>query len=727
MTGGGSQVISDDICSGYRINILGEIIMFKENNQEIKLHYKMYKDGKRWVFASLAAASLGFMLAGSPQTTQAAQADSTQTTTAAQTQTAKSTTPAGSSQDNSSVTPQADQSTTAPVDQQATAASSTPAPTEQATTTKVSEQNVKTQGAGQSSAQPVVTPASAGSKTVSKSADTEISPTARTVTPTSTSTAQVPAQTTAQTPSTSTSEGSAKVSSPQSAAQAEPVKNTDQSATTEATPTTKTSSNVDAKSTATVSTKQAAVSKTTTNKTTDPAADQPATKAANTDPQKTAENDYQTAKDKTDHANDLADKANQSAAALQDLLKDPKPGDNDWLTKVNTALNDLAKSSNDFTGTKITTDDVVAAYETALKNMPNQPQPGAVQSVKVGNKDEAATLANYNKLVDAYTDQVNTILAHIKNGQANYATAEALNAAQQQLKTAADQLNAAIKQAVDNANAGDTDAVQKAITGSDAAGHTLDNDKTAYDDALTAYNTNVTVYNATTTDPNQKITLLGTNSDTANPTDPTMNPSQKDFANFKNEIVKAAAQNNAYKQSEAANAAYNNIKAALSDLAAKVADWQAAADKYNQLVDSVNTGTAKTTAADLTNGQTAVITAQTALANQVKQFKTINDAYTTSLANYQTALNEIMPLKLVRLLKTRHPVTIPVILIVPGTNFKLVSLNYKMTLLQPERLARQHQLKTLRLCRRILISIRQFKRLALLPRIFKLKLRRSTS
>jgi LPXTG-motif cell wall-anchored protein len=359
------------------------------------------------------------------------------------------------------------------------------------------------------------------------------------------------------------------------------------------------------------------------------------------DSKETADDDYQTAKDKTDHANALAAKANQSAAALQALLKDPKPGDTAWLTQVNAALNDLAKTSSDFTGTKINTDEVVAAYQAALKNLPNQPQPNAVQKVQVGNKDEAATLDNYNKLVDTYTNQVNTILAKVKNGQANYATAEALQAAQKQLKAAADQLNAAIKQAVDSANKGDTAAADHAVTAPDTTGHTLDDYKHAYDDALTAYNSNVAVYNDTTTDPKQKIDPVGTNSDTSTTPDPTKNPSQKDYDQFKDEVTQAAAQNNAHNRYDAANTAYNKTQTALTGLASTVGAWQTAADNYNKMVTGVNDGTnTQVTQADLTAGQAAVTKAQTDLATAVKQFSTVNDTYKQALADYQTALND---------------------------------------------------------------------------------------
>ena len=38
--------------------ITGVIINMRENNQNIKIHYKMYKKGKHWVFASITASTI---------------------------------------------------------------------------------------------------------------------------------------------------------------------------------------------------------------------------------------------------------------------------------------------------------------------------------------------------------------------------------------------------------------------------------------------------------------------------------------------------------------------------------------------------------------------------------------------------------------------------------------------------------------------------------------------
>lgn len=553
--------------------------MFKMGNQnrydqDIKLHYRMYKAGKRWIVAGVAVMSFSLVLAGKPQFVQAAVAEPQTTSEVA----AK-----------------------AKADQQsgiaANAATKTAAPVSQATTQ--TEANVPaTETKAQDAAK------TAENTTAVKSAiKTDTSVLNNT---TSQASAQAQLQTTDQT-------DQAQVAGTKAAA-----KPADSAATPQQLAATEDDTKAD-----------------TQNDAKDAKTD---TKA---DPKKTADDDYQTAKDKTDHANALAAKANQNAAALQALLKDPKPDDTAWLTQVNAALNDLAKASSDFTGTKVNTDEVVAAYQAALKNLPNQPQPSAIDKVQVGSKDEAATLANYNKLVDAYTTQVNTILAKVKNGQANYAAAEALAAAQKQLKTAADQLNAAIKQAVDSANQGDTAAAKHAVTAPDAAGHTLDDYKNAYDDALTAYNSNVTVYNDTTTDSAQKITPVGTNADAAAPADPTKNPSQKDYDQFKDEVAKAAVQNNAHNQYETANTAYNQAKGTFADLGGAVAGWQTAVDHYNAIVTGVNKGqTAADTQKNLQAQQNAVTDAQNTLANAVKAFQADNGAYKEALAKYQKALKD---------------------------------------------------------------------------------------
>lgn len=555
--------------------------MFKMGNQnrydqDIKLHYRMYKAGKRWIVAGVAVMSFSLVLAGKPQFVQAAVAEPQTTSKVA----AK-----------------------AKADQQsgiaANAATKTAAPVSQATTQ--TEANVP---AAETKAQDAAK--TVENTTVVKSAiKTDTSVLNNT---TAQASVQAQLQTTDQTDQAQAAGTKAAAKPADSAATPQQLAATEDD--------TKADTQNDAKD-----------AKTDTK--TD-------TKA---DSKETADDDYQTAKDKTDHANVLAAKANQSAAALQALLKDPKPNDTAWLTQVNAALNDLAKTSSDFTGTKINTDEVVAAYQAALNNLPNQPQPSAIQKVQVGSKDEAATLANYSKLVDAYTSQVNTILAKVKNGQANYATAEALQAAQKQLKAAADQLNAAIKQAVDSANNGDTAATEHAVTAPDTTGRTLDDYKHAYDDALTAHNSNVAVYNDTTTDPTQKIDPVGTNPDTSTTPDPTKNPAQTDYDQFKDEVTKAAAQNNAHNHYAAANAAYNKTQTALTGLANTVGAWQTAADNYNKMVADVNDGTQVTTA-DLTAGQAAVTKAQTDLATAVNQFASVNDTYNQALADYQTALND---------------------------------------------------------------------------------------
>ncbi|MEE6714900.1 KxYKxGKxW signal peptide domain-containing protein [Schleiferilactobacillus harbinensis] len=555
--------------------------MFKMGNQnrydqDIKLHYRMYKAGKRWIVAGVAVMSFSLVLAGKPQFVQAAVAEPQTTSEVA----AK-----------------------AKADQQsgiaANAATKTAAPVSQATTQ--TEANVP---AAETKAQDAAK--TADNTTAVKSAiKTNTSVLSNT---TAQASVQAQLQTTDQTDQAQAAGTKAAAKPADSAATPQQLAATEDD--------TKADTQNDAKD-----------AKTDTK--TD-------TKA---DSKETADDDYQTTKDKTDHANALAAKANQSAAALQALLKDPKPDDTAWLTQVNAALNDLAKTSSDFTGTKINTDEVVAAYQAALKNLLNQPQPSAIQKVQVGSKDEAATLANYSKLVDAYTSQVNTILAKVKNGQANYATAEALQAAQKQLQAAADQLNAAIKQAVDSANNGDTAATEHAVTAPDTTGQTLDDYKHAYDDALTAYNSNVAVYNDTTTDPTQKIDPVGTNPDTSTTPDPTKNPAQTDYDQFKDEVTKAAAQNNAHNHYAAANAAYNKTQTALTGLANTVGAWQTAADNYNKMVAGVNDGTQVTTA-DLTAGQAAVTKAQTDLTTAVNQFASVNDTYNQALADYQTALND---------------------------------------------------------------------------------------
>lgn len=581
--------------------------MFKMRNQnrfdqDIKLHYKMYKAGKRWIVAGVAMMSFGLVLAGKPQFVQAAvtdpqtseavakvkadQQDGTAAKTAAQVNQAKTQTAAGA--------PTAE---TKAQDSAKTAENATVVKSAIKTDTSVSDKTT------------VETPASEQSKTA---AQTDAATTV---------------QSTNRTGQTQTAGKTADVQSTDSKTTDKPADST--------TTTQKPAAQTDEKKAVTKANTKADTQTDAKDAKTDTKTD---TKA---DPKKTADDDYQTAKDKTDHANALAAKANQSAAALQALLKDPKPNDTAWLTQVNAALNDLAKASSDFTGTKVNTDEVVAAYQAALKNLPNQPQPSAIDKVQVGSKDEAATLANYNKLVDAYTTQVNTILAKVKNGQANYAAAEALAAAQKQLKTAADQLNAAIKQAVDSANQGDTAAAKHAVTAPDAAGRTLDDYKNAYDDALTAYNSNVTVYNDTTTDSAQKITPVGTNADAAAPADPTKNPSQKDYDQFKDEVAKAAVQNNAHNQYETANTAYNQAKGTFADLGGAVAGWQTAVDHYNAIVTGVNKGqTAAGTQKNLQAQQKAVTDAQNALANAVKAFQADNGAYKEALAKYQKALKD---------------------------------------------------------------------------------------
>ncbi|KRM27620.1 KxYKxGKxW signal peptide domain-containing protein [Schleiferilactobacillus harbinensis] len=54
--------------------------MFKMGNQnrydqDIKLHYRMYKAGKRWIVAGVAVMSFSLVLAGKPQFVQAAVAE----------------------------------------------------------------------------------------------------------------------------------------------------------------------------------------------------------------------------------------------------------------------------------------------------------------------------------------------------------------------------------------------------------------------------------------------------------------------------------------------------------------------------------------------------------------------------------------------------------------------------------------------------------------------------
>lgn len=553
--------------------------MFKMRNQnrydqDIKLHYRMYKAGKRWIVAGVAVMSFSLVLAGKPQFVQAAVAEPQTTSEVA----------AKAKADQQSGTA-------------ANAATKTAAPVSQATTQ--TEANVPaTETKAQDAAK------TAENTTAVKSAiktDTSVL---------NNTTAQASAQAQLQ-----TTDQTDQVQAAGTKAAAKPA---DSPATPQQLAATEDDTKADAQNDA-----------------------QDAKTDTKADPKKTADDDYQTAKDKTDHANALAAKANQSAAALQALLKDPKPDDTAWLTQVNAALNDLAKASSDFTGTKVNTDEVVAAYQAALKNLLNQPQPSAIDKVQVGSKDKAATLASYNKLVDAYTTQVNTILAKVKNGQANYAAAEALAAAQKQLKTAADQLNAAIKQAVDSANQGDTAAAKHAVTAPDAAGHTLDDYKNAYDDALTAYNSNVTVYNDTTTDSAQKITPVGTNADAAAPADPTKNPSQKDYDQFKDEVAKAAVQNNAHNQYETANTAYNQAKGTFADLGGAVAGWQTAVDHYNAIVTGVNKGqTDADTQKNLQAQQKTVTDAQNTLANAVKAFQADNGAYKEALAKYQKALKD---------------------------------------------------------------------------------------
>lgn len=574
--------------------------MLKNSSQDVKLHYKMYKDGKRWVFAGLAAVSF-FVLAGKPQTIQAAtQPAANQVTVTKQGAHEPATSKAQDSQLTAAPVKEQKEPTDKAVAKQAAAMPAPVAVTKSpvaapAEPQKPTTDNIVTKTDSHKDSSTVAQPAAKANTAATDAAKTK---------------ALDQTQPTDTTAKTDAKEAAVQKDTPAKTAVQDPAKPVDD--------------------------KQPAAS-TDTKKDDEKDAAKTDSKA---DPKKTADDDYQTAKDKTDHANDLATKANQSAAALQALLKDPKPDDQDWLTKVNGALADLAKTSNDFTGTKVTTADVVAAYETALKNLPNQPQPSAIAGIKLGDKDETATLANYNKLVDAYTAQVNTILAKVKNGEANYETAQALVAAQKQLKTAADQLNAAIKQAVDSANKGDTAATEHAVTAPDTTGHTLDDYKNAYDDALNSYNSNVTVYNDTTTDPKQKVTPVGTNSDTATPADPTKNPSQKDYDQFKDEVTQAAAQNNAHNHYDTANAAYNKTQTALTGLASTVGAWQTAADNYNKMVTGVNDGTnTQVTKDDLTAGQAAVSKAQTDLATAVKQFSTVNDTYKQALADYQTALN----------------------------------------------------------------------------------------
>ncbi|MHC3387650.1 KxYKxGKxW signal peptide domain-containing protein [Lacticaseibacillus paracasei] len=534
--------------------------MFKVNrqheNQDIKLHYKMYKDGKRWVFASLAV--LGFVL-GVTSRSQITQAATVQTpianqvttpaksdTTQAKTSAVIDTNHSAYAADGQRQTSTLPQPTTAPSSKQTTAAPE-----------QVSRVNAKTQQTPQASTQKGETPAKPALQAQSQ-------------------TNQVTTQQSDQkTPATSAQVSQKTVVTPTSAK--------------------------------TGSIKAAATAATT----------------------KTAADDsYQAAQAQTDHANELAAKTNQSAAALQALLKDPKPDDNAWLTQVNAALNTLAKTASDFSGTKISVDEAVTAYQAALKQLP-QPQPNAVQSVNVGDMAETATLENYNKFVTDYTAQVATILTSVQTNQANYAVAQALNAAQKQLKTAADQLNAAIVQAVASANAGNPDALTKP----DANGRTLAEDKAAYDDALTAYNTNVAVYNAKTIDTAHKITPLGTNSDAAETSNPTKNPSLKAFDRFKDQITQAALQNKAYQQYEAANAASLKMKTTLADLVNYLSDWQNVVANYNKLI--ANDGL---TATDLTTAQAAVTNAQTTLATTIKQFGLENDTYEAALTTYQTAL-----------------------------------------------------------------------------------------
>ncbi|MCH4171632.1 MAG: KxYKxGKxW signal peptide domain-containing protein [Lactobacillus sp.] len=620
--------------------------MFQRNNQDPKLHYKMYKAGKHWLFAGLAAVSFGLTLADKPQVSQGATAP-TQTTNQVSTKPA-ATAPASAGQNTATTAPKP---VTAPVAQAAGPTGPTATPAANATAAP------KVQNTPEPSAAKTA-PVTAGTPTTSNQADTAAKPnTGQNDAATATKTAPA----TAEQQPTAVVKDAGMQPAADSTAKNEPTKPVTDAKTpaatdanesavkTDPTTTAKTAepqvdANAAGKTAAKVSdpatnaaTKATADAKTTT-KATDPKT--AVTAPAKTAPEQPTVTDYPSAKAKTDQANDLAAKANQSAAALQALLKDPKPGDTAWQTQVNAALKDLSQTSDAFTGTKVTTDDVVKAYQDILKNMPNQPQPSAIQSVKVGDKDEAATLDNYNKLVDSYTAQVQTLLDQVKAGQANYATATALNAAQQQLKTAADQLNAAIQQAVTSANAGDTNAAKQAITGADTKGQTLDDYKKAYDDALTAYNSNVDVYNSTTTAAQQQVTPLGTNADTATTPDPTKNPADKTFTDFKDEITKTAAQNNAYNHYETANDAYHQAQTGFTNLAGAVSDWQTAANNYNQLVSGVNAGTtAKLTEADLQAQQTAVTNAQTNLTKVVNQFATDNTTYQKALGDYQSALD----------------------------------------------------------------------------------------
>ncbi|WP_035456197.1 hypothetical protein, partial [Agrilactobacillus composti] len=407
---------------------------------------------------------------------------------------------------------------------------------------------------------------------------------------------------------------------------------------------------------------------------------------AETTPQQPTATDYPSAKAKTDHANDLVAQANQSAAALQALLQAPKPGDPAWQAQVNAALTELTNTAGAFSGTQVATDEVVTAYEAALKAMPTQPQPNAVQSVQTGGKNETATLANYNELVATYAAQVQTLLAQVQAGQANYATAEALNAAQQQLKAAADQLNAAIQQAVTRANAGDTSGTHQAVTAPDTAGHTLDDYKQAYDDALTAYNSQVIAYNNTNPAVQQPITPLDTNADTATTPDPTKNPAAKTYTDFKAEVAKTAAQNNAYNHYETANAAYHQAQSGFTDLAGAVTAWQTAANNYNQMVSGVNAGTtAKLTEADLQAQQAAVTNAQTNLAKAVNQFTTVNTTYQVALEAYQTALDTYTTAT-GQATQQAAPGYDPSNPTSPWHQFQAISPSYKLTLRPPGRL-----------------------------------------
>lgn len=578
---------------------------------DTKKHYKMYKSGKRWLFAGVTV--LGLTLSALPNQAKAAVNGAGDKANAAGDSTTDATAKSASN-GNEFRSISADTQETTPA---ASTDGAQISPSTAATTTAVTQD-----------------------KTEATTAKTPTAPVVEVETNGAASTAQAQSQTTSQ--ATPAAEQTAQSVTPTTSAAADTTpaaaqQKTDTQAAATPTPSaaaTSANSAQDPKTSA-VPAKETTV---TAAKTETPT---PANQAQNTaTPALSAQEE--TAKAAVQQVNGLANTANTKADAVNQLLANPEPNNTQWVANLATALNQFEDAAAGLISSKTETNATVAAYQSVLDAMANQPQPNAVATVTKDGVTTPGTIADYDDAVNAYRDNIANTTAALIEANQKYQSVAALDQKATALTNAADALNTAIASVKTSADNG-------AIITTNTNLISLNQSKADYDQALAAYNDAIQNYQTATGANTPDVLTKGVAVD-----DPaaqtgaaqTKDPADAAFDAMVTNAPKVAAQNQAVGAYESAYDAYMNLSDATGTVADAVQKWQKTVSAYNGALNDLSGAQAlqpgaevgRSTVNVLNQNHQAVAQAQNQLQNTFANYENQMADYQSKLATYQETL-----------------------------------------------------------------------------------------